>query len=331
VPPGTTGQLINTASVTPPLDVTDPVSADNGETNTNPAGSQADLSISKSSAPNPYVPGTLLTYTVVVTNAGPSNVSGARVQDALPPALAGFAWTCTPSGAGASCATPAGSGNIDALVTLPVGTSATFAVSGTVPAGTTGTLVNTATVTPPAGVTDPAPGNDAATDTNPTGPHANLAISKTSSPNPYVPGAPLTYTIVVSNGGPSGADGARVQDTLPAALAGFTWTCTPSGAGASCGTASGSGNIDALVTLPAGTSATFTVSGTVPAGTVGALVNTATVTPPLGVTDPVQGNNSSVASTSPVTAIPALDTLALALLAMILGLAAAKMLARRRI
>jgi hypothetical protein len=38
------------------------------------------------------------------------------------------------------------------------------------------------------------------------------------------------------------------------------------------------GDIDALVTLPVGTSATFTVSGTVPTGTVGALINTATVT-----------------------------------------------------
>jgi uncharacterized repeat protein (TIGR01451 family) len=194
-----------------------------------------------------------------------------------------------------------------------------------------GALVNTATVTPPVDLTDPVPGNDAGTDSNPVGSQADLAIIKTSRPSPYVPGAPLTYTIVVSNGGPSGANGARVQDTLPAALAAFTWTCTPSGAGASCGTASGSGDIDVLVTLPVGTSVTFTVSGTVPAETTGTLVNTATVEPPVGVTDPVPGNNSSVASASSVAAIPALDTLALALLAMMLGLAAAWSLARRRV
>jgi uncharacterized repeat protein (TIGR01451 family) len=145
-----------------------------------------------------------------------------------------------------------------------------------------------------------------------------------------VPRALLTYTIVVSNGGPSDANGARVQDTLPPALAAFTWTCTPSGAGASCGTASGSGNIDALVTLPVGTSATFTVSGIVPAGTTGTLVNTASVAPPPGVTDPVPANNSSMASNSSVAAIPALDGVALALLAMMLGLAAARKLDRRR-
>jgi uncharacterized repeat protein (TIGR01451 family) len=273
-----------------------------------------------------------MSYTIVVSNGGPSNVTNARVQDTLPPALAGFGWTCTPSGAGASCASPTGTGNIDALVTLPVGASATFTVSGTVPAGTTGALVNTATTTPPLGVTDPVPGNDAATDTNPTGPQANLAINKSSSPNPYVPGATLSYTIVVSNGGPSSVNDARVQDALPPALAGFGWTCTASGAGASCATASGTGDIDALVTLPAGTSATFTLSGSVPAGTTGTLVNTATVTPPLGVTDPVPGNNSSVANTTmalPATAIPVLSPTTLAWLALMLGLATAMSLAER--
>src|SRR5262249_14535243 len=140
------------------------------------------------------------------------------------------------------------------------------------------------------------PGNNSATDTNPVGPQADLAVSKVGSPDPYVPGAPLTYTIVVSNAGPSNVSNARVQDALPAPLAGFTWTCTPSGAGASCGTAAGSGNLDALGTLPAGTHATFTVSGTVPAGTTAALVNTVTVTPPAGVSDPEPVNNSATSS-----------------------------------
>ena len=72
MPPGTTGALINTATVTPPVDVTDPVPGNNEGTDSNPAGPQADLVVSKSSSPNPYVPGSLLTYTVVVANTGPS-------------------------------------------------------------------------------------------------------------------------------------------------------------------------------------------------------------------------------------------------------------------
>jgi uncharacterized repeat protein (TIGR01451 family) len=164
------------------------VAGNNSATDTNSAGPQANLANSKLSSPNPYVPGTLLTYTVMVSNAGPSNVTDARVQDTLPAALTGFSWACTPSGTGASCGTPAGAGNIDVLVTLPAGTSATFTVSGTVPAGTGGQLINTATVTAPVGVTDPVAGNNSATDTNSANPQADLAITKASSPNSYVPG-----------------------------------------------------------------------------------------------------------------------------------------------
>jgi len=296
VPAATSGALTNTTTVTPPIGVTDPVPGNNSASDTNPTGPVADLAITKVGSPNPYVPGAALTYTMVVTNAGPSNATNARVQDALPAALSAFTWTCAPSGAGASCATASGAGDIDALVTLPAGTQATFTVTGTVPAGTTGALTNTGTVSPPVGVTDPVPGNNSATDTNPTGAVADLAITKVGNPDPYVPNATLTYTIVVSNAGPSNATNARVQDALPAALSTFTWTCVAGGGGAACGTASGSGNIDALVTLPATTQATFTVTGTVPAGTTGGLTNTATVTPPTGVSDPQPGNNSATSN-----------------------------------
>jgi hypothetical protein len=103
--------------------------------------------------------------------------------------------------------------------------------------------------------------------------------------------------------------------------------------GASCGTPAGAGNIDVLVTLPVGTNATFKVTGTVPAGMVGALINSATVTPPLGVTDPVPGNNSSMESTtmtSSLTPIPALNAAALAWLVVVLGLVTSISFARRR-
>jgi hypothetical protein len=73
--------------------------------------------------------------------------SNARVQDALPAALAGFGWTCTASGAGASCATPAGSGDIDALVTLPVGNERDVHGERHGAGRDHGALINTATVT----------------------------------------------------------------------------------------------------------------------------------------------------------------------------------------
>jgi len=51
----------------------------------------------------------------------------------------------------------------------------TFTVSGTLSAGATGTLANTATVSVPAGVTDPTPGNNSATDTDAVTPVNNTA------------------------------------------------------------------------------------------------------------------------------------------------------------
>src|SRR5262249_45038666 len=154
--------------------------------------------------------------------------------------LASFTWTCTPSGAGAACGTASSTGSIDALVTLPAGAGATFLVRGAVAAGAAGPPVHNATGPPPTGVTALVPGNNSATPTNPSGgAQADLSITKASTPTPYVPGAPLTYTIVVSNAGPSNVVGARVQDALPAPLASFTWTCTPSGSGAACATPAG--------------------------------------------------------------------------------------------
>ena len=131
------------------------------------------------------------------------------------------------SGAGASCGTAAGTGNIDALVTLPVGTSATFTVSGTVPAGTTGSAAQHGDGDAAARGDRSGAGQQQRDRHQPGGAAGGSDASpRSSSPNPYVPGAPLTYTVVVTNAGPSNVTNARVQDALPAALAGFSWTCT---------------------------------------------------------------------------------------------------------
>ena len=55
----------------------------------------------------------------------------------------------------------------------------TYTVSATVSAAASGTLVNTATVTAPGGVTDPNPGNNSATDSDTIASQADLTITKT--------------------------------------------------------------------------------------------------------------------------------------------------------
>ncbi len=292
------GELSNTATATVGGGLTDPNPANNSATDTTTLMAEADLAITKTDGQATSVPGQPITYTIVASNAGPSDDASAVVADTFPAAITGITWTCVGAGGGSCTAT--GSGNINETVNLPVGGSVTFTASGTISESATGTLANTATVT--SSVTDPTPGNNSATDTNTLTPTADLAITKSDGQATALPGQPITYTIVASNAGPSDAPGTGVADTFPAALTGVTWTCVGAG-GATC-TAAGTGNIAETVNLPAGGSVTFSASGTLDAGATGTLVNTADVTAPGGVTDPDTDNNSA---TDTNTLIPTAD------------------------
>ena len=120
---------------------------------------------------------------------------------------------------------------------------------------------------------------------------ADLAITKTDNTVAVRPGDTLTYTIQVTNNGPEAVTAATVTDTLPSTLKTVTWTCA--GANAGTCTASGSGNINDSVNLPVNASVTYTVSATLDLGARGTLANTATVTPPAGITDSITSNNTS--------------------------------------
>ena len=248
---------------------------------------EADLAVTKTDGVVSATPGGSVTYTITASNAGPSNAPGATVADSFPAALTAT-WTCV--GAGGGTCTASGSGNINDTVNLPAGGSVTYTASAVIAASATGTLSNTATVTAPAGVSDPTPGNNSATDTDTLNPQADLAVTKTDGVVSATPGGSVTYTITASNAGPSNAPGATVADSFPAALT-ATWTCV--GAGGGTCTASGSGNINDTVNLPAGGSVTYTASAVIAASATGTLSNTATVTAPAGVSDPTPSNNSA--------------------------------------
>jgi uncharacterized repeat protein (TIGR01451 family) len=121
---------------------------------------------------------------------------------------------------------------------------------------------------------------------------AGLSISLSDGSTTAVPGADVTYTIVVASAGPNRVAGARVKDSFPSAVASASWTCSAS-AEASCGGGSGSGNIDRLVTLPPGGSVTFTVTATIDPSAAGTLSNTATVTVPFFTADGHLADNSA--------------------------------------
>ena len=295
----TSGTLTNTATVA--ANETDPNGADNTVMEDTTVQTNVDLSITKTDGLTMVVAGTQLTYTITAANAGPSDAIGAMIADTIPIELVSLNLvSCMPVGVGTACDPgltpgPLGSNNFNATVDLPVGGSLAYQISGTVDPSATGTLANTATVTPPGGVTDTFPGNDSATD-NDTGitKEADLSITKTAGS--VVAGSQVTYTITVSNAGPSDAVGATVTDTFPAILSNVSWTCVAGGS-SSC-PPNGNGNLNQTVDIAAGESVIFTVTGDLASDAMGDLVNTAVVAAPEGVTDPVVGNNSATSTTA---------------------------------
>ena len=290
VAPSAVGTLANTATATVPSGVTDPVPGNNASTDTDTLDAVADLSITKDDLSPTATPGASVSYTVVVSNGGPSDVVDAIVVDDLPASLSGVTWTCSTSG-GASC--PAsGSGDINTTVSLTVGATATFTITGTLLASTTVDLANTATVTPPVGVTDPAPANNTASDVDTLARVADLSIVKSDFSATATPGLPVSYQIVASNAGPSDVSNALVTDLPPVELGGVTWSCASTG-GASCANSSGAVAINELVELPVGGTVTFTLTGTLSASTTVPVANSAAITVPAGTTDPNLADNTS--------------------------------------
>lgn len=233
---------------------------------------QADLAITKTDGVASVGAGGMLTYTIVASNAGPSNAPGSLVTDTFPAGLT-CTWTCAGQ-TGGTC-TAAGAGNIADSVNLPLGASVTYTASCVVAAGTANGAVisNTATIAAAAGVTDLAPANNSATDT--TTVSALPIITATKSVNPstgLAGGNPITYTITLSNiGNGVQADnpGDEFTDALPA---GITYASSSASSGAvtySAGTRTVSWN----GSIAAGASVVITIEATIDVDANGAIAN----------------------------------------------------------
>src|SRR5207248_1659463 len=182
--------------------------------------------------------------------------------------------------------------NIKNTVTMPPGSTITYNATGKLSAAATGTVSNSASVTGPSGITDPNLGNNSATDSDTITFKADLKVTVTDGKTSAVAGSKNTYTIVVTNAGPSKVSGAVIRDTFPSTFTGVTYTATQTG-GASGFTTSGSGNINNTVTMPPGSKLTYKATGTISVSATQSISDTATVTAPSGVTDPNTANNTA--------------------------------------
>ncbi|MBK5258222.1 MAG: right-handed parallel beta-helix repeat-containing protein [Thermoanaerobaculia bacterium] len=147
---------------------------------------------------------------------------------------------------------------------------------------------------------------------------ADLTVAKTASSATFTPNQQITFTTVVTNGGPVAATGVVVTDTLPA---GLTFVSVSS-ATASCG-----GTTTVTCSIPA-----IAVSGSATISLVASASGTTPITNVASVSatesDPVPANNSSSVAIAPVppAPVPTLSGWMLIALALMLGLLAVRML-----
>jgi uncharacterized repeat protein (TIGR01451 family) len=223
--------------------------------------------------------GVTYTYTIAVTNNGPSDAQNVTLADTWP---AGFTEGTITDAYGAITMGTAGNFTA-ALGTIVAGATKTITVTYKVPSSTLPGL-QTNTVTVSSSTPDSNLANNTASDTDVVLSSDNLSIAKlddaggssiTGSKGTVTAGDGIvhTYTITVTNSGPSDAQNVSVADTWPA---GFTeGTITDAYGAVTLGT--GGNFTAALGTIFAGGSKSITVSYTVPASTTGDQTNTATV------------------------------------------------------
>ena len=297
------GNLVTSATINNPGPTPDPNLANNSASDTD-APPSADLSITINDGISLWTPGGSTTYTVVVDNNGPLNVTGAVFTDNKPAQVASWSWTCTPQ-SGATCGAGSGGPILTAIAdtaNIPSGKHVTYTIVATLGTATPGNLVNTVTITAPIGTPDPNLANNTAIDTD-TGPSADLYVTKTDGVAFYSPGGTLTYTIRVANNGPQTVIGALFADNIPAQILSWTWTCAPDfSSSCTAGPSVSGANYSDTVNLAAGQGVTYTVVATINPGATGNLVNTAAVTAPGAIPDPNMANNAATDTDAAPTA-----------------------------
>ncbi|MGA1213767.1 MAG: DUF11 domain-containing protein, partial [Solirubrobacterales bacterium] len=178
------------------------------------AAATADLSIQKTPGPEP-IAGDEFTYTVTVTNDGPSAAGDLVVNDQIPALF-------TPTSIDApdfDCGSlPPAGGTLECLFsgTLSSGNTATVEITGDLAPASAGVpVINTATAS--SSTDDPDPADNSASVTITPLPFADISVSKVAGEPEVRVGKEVSYLIGVQNLGPTDAESVTVVDQLPLA------------------------------------------------------------------------------------------------------------------
>ena len=239
----------------------------------------ADLSLSKSDSADPAVAGTNLTYTVEVSNAGPSDAQGVVVTDTLP---AGVVLVST-----SGCAEDPTGVPTCTLGTVAAGATASYTITVAIDAATLGTITNNASVA--TSTTDPNSANDTTSEDTLVTAQTDISVTKVADVDPVTAGQNLTYTVTLTNSGPSNATGVAAIDTLPT---GTTFVSSPDGCvEAPVGTVTCTAGA-----LAVGAMVSFDFTVAVDTSTLGTISNTVTATS--ATNDPNSTNDTFMLDTA---------------------------------
>jgi uncharacterized repeat protein (TIGR01451 family) len=294
-------------------------------------------SLAKSFSPSTINDGGTTTLTFTITNPAPNN----------PTQVVGFT-DMLPSGLKIAAVPNIGGTCSGGTVTAAAGGTSITVAGRNVPASTASPATCTVTVdvTNVIGVLNASCANNPAAFTNGTGNITGLSnligavtpscvavngntfsVLKAPSASSLVTGSLLTYTITVTNNGPSSANGSLLTDPAVAGFVASSINCTNATNGAVCPAAANvtlanlQGPGIALPTFPANSTLTFALNGTF-TQSAGSVVNTATISSPPGLPPQTQSSSATVTvQTVGPAIIPTTNERVLLTLVLILALA----------
>ena len=246
--------------------------------------------------------GSPIGFTLTVYNDGSGDAHGVTLSDTLP-TNAGLSWSIASQGAGwnSTCAIAAGKLTCGGAngVTVKAGTTqaaSTFTVHITSPTtgATGGDCPETGVVDNTGSVTTTNAGSDDSSASTCVQAMVDLSVTKSGSPATQTLGdGNITWTMVVTNNGPSEATGVTIADPMPGGNTFVSATTTQ-------GSCTGGAILNCTIgDMAAGASVTITLVTT--PSTVGAQTNTVTVAGSRPETN--TGNNSATATVQTVGVI----------------------------
>ena len=261
------------------------------------------LAVNKISSLTNVIPGATFTYTINIPNVGTTNTTGATLLDPLPVGVTYVTNTTTLNGTNVA---DIGGTNMPYTVArevhgpgrpagqINVGDTAVVTFQVTISTNPPLRINNTATIY--ANGIDPTTAQNAAANISPV--YCDLAAGIVGSPNPVAAGAPISYTVSITNNGPNSVNDITnfITLSLPLPSSILSPVYTPS-----LGSYNPLTGVWSGVTLASNDVITLTISGQLSANVSGTNVAASvTVTPPPGIIDTVTNNNSAATSNAVV-------------------------------